>query len=317
MQNWGRFTASPCLILVIIALFYIVVLVGAGKNPCKDRFAECAEHADDCISNPGYMVLNCPKTCKLCHLRNPAKRCSPKFLNISTEPVLKSGDIDTMFKLLVSSHEKVHILSSDPWLIEIDDFLSPSTVDQLLSHVIRWEQSAESGAIGINGEGEKLTTTTRTSSTFWCNFADCKNSAVSAEIRQRIQEVLGIDQRHYEPVQLLKYEVGQSFVAHHDFSYQELALPCGPRVLTFFLYLSDLPDDAGGETVFPELKVSVTSKLGKALLWPNTLSANPFAKDTRMVHEAHAVRSGVKYAANVWVHLLEWERPALWACTGS
>jgi hypothetical protein len=36
------------------------------------------------------------------------------------------------------------------------------------------------------------------------------------------------------------------------------ALACGPRILTFFLYLSDVEE--GGETNFPLLNISVNPK---------------------------------------------------------
>jgi hypothetical protein len=310
-----RAALSTRSMLVFLLLFGLLVsLVVSRKSPCEDKLAECADHTDDCISNPGFMVLNCPKTCSTCHLRDPKKRCSPNFLNTSTEPVLKPGDLGNLFQRIADTYHDANVLSREPWLIELDNFLPASVVKQLLSHVTDWEQSTESGSIDVNGGGTTITTSTRTSSTFWCRFADCKDGEASMHIRGKIAEVLGIEDRHLEPIQLLKYEQGQSFVTHHDFSYQELSLACGPRVLTFFLYLSDVEE--GGETVFPELNISITPKLGKAILWANTLSSNPAAKDTRMVHEARAVAKGVKYAANIWVHLLEWERPSLWACTG-
>eukprot|EP01034_Spumella_vulgaris_P025125 gene25125-31544_t len=134
-------------------------------------------------------------------------------------------------------------------------------------------------------------------------------------VTDKIQSLLQIPKHHYEPIQLLKYNVSESYITHHDFSYQELSLACGPRVLTFFLYLSDVEE--GGATHFPDLNLTITPKKGKAVLWPNTLATNPSAKDTRMSHEAQKVTRGVKYAANVWIHLMEWDRPSLWACTGS
>jgi prolyl 4-hydroxylase len=166
----------------------------------------------------------------------------------------------------------------------------------------------------ISGEGAKLSTKTRTSSTFWCNN-ECKATASSTYVNDKMQTMLQIPRYHYEPIQLLKYNVGESYVPHHDYSFQELSLPCGPRVLTFFLYLSDVEE--GGETRFADLNVTIIPKKGNAVLWPNTLSLDPSMKDTRMTHEAMVVTKGVKYAANVWVHLYEWDRPSLWACTGS
>jgi prolyl 4-hydroxylase len=222
--------------------------------------------------------------------------------------------MNEMFSRIHQNEENVGMLSGDPWVLEFHNFLSDEMIDELLSQVTEWERSYESGEIDINGAGSNLATQTRTSSTFWCNN-DCQLTSVSQHITDKIQSLLQIPKIHYEPIQLLKYNVNESYITHHDFSYQELTLPCGPRVLTFFLYLSDVEE--GGATHFPDLNLTISPQRGKAVLWPNTLSVDPRAKDTRMSHEAQRVTSGVKYAANVWIHLQEWDRPSLWACTGS
>ncbi len=291
----------------------IYALVLAKKSACKDKFDECKDHTDDCVNNPGFMAINCPKTCDACHLQNPKVRCNPHFLNISTEPILSAGAMDTMFSRL-EEQLRYTVLSRDPWVVQVENFLSEDVVDTLLGQVIEWERSAESGEILASGSGTTVTTPSRSSSTFWCNF-DCQKSAASAQIRSKISEALQIPAIHFEPIQLLRYTPGQFYVPHHDYSFQELQLACGPRILTFFLYLSDVED--GGATFFPDLNITIRPKKGMAVLWPNTLSANPSMKDTRMSHEAQRVNRGIKYAANVWVHLYEWEKPSWWACTGS
>jgi hypothetical protein len=291
-------------------------LESSDTQKCSNRFEECNDHYDDCTVHPGFMVINCPLTCGTCHLRNPEIRCAASFLNISTSPILKQGEIDAMFTSISDSeHSKVKVLSQEPWIIQFDNFLSNELIDSLLAQVNgNWERSSESGEIDVTGAGSKLTTATRTSSTFWCNN-ECQHTEVSYNVASLIQKIIKIPTYHFEPIQILKYNVGESFVAHHDYSYQELTLPCGPRVITFFLYLSDVEE--GGETFFPVLNISITPKKGRGVVWANTLSRDPSMKDSRMTHEAKTVTRGVKYAANVWVHLLEWERPSLWACTGS
>jgi prolyl 4-hydroxylase len=155
-------------------------------------------------------------------------------------------------------------------------------VDSLLSKANgNWERSSESGEIDITGAGSKLTTSTRTSSTFWCNN-ECLRTEVSSNIASKIQEIIHIPTYHFEPIQILKYNVGERFVAHHDYSYQELTLPCGPRVITFFMYLCDVEE--GGETFSPVLNITITPKKGRAVVWANTLSRDPSKKDSRMTH---------------------------------
>jgi hypothetical protein len=58
--------------------------------------------------------------------------------------------------------------------------------------------------------------------------------------------------------QVLKYSNGQKYDAHHDVgeldtaSGKQLAAEGGHRVATVLLYLSDVDDDGGGETAFPD-----------------------------------------------------------------
>lgn len=309
----SRYMRSSIAYFMCIVILFLCSCESNGKIVCKDKFTECLEHTDDCSTNPGFMVLNCPRTCNFCHLRDPKVRCNVQFLNISTEAAFKPGDMETMFKRMSNKHN-IKALSQDPWILEVSNFLTDKEVDDILDSVTKWDQSKESGEIDSSGEGKAIITAARTSSTFWCNL-DCEKSSPSEQIRHKIVDLLQIPKIHYEPIQLLRYTEGQRFVPHHDFSFQELSLPCGPRVLTFFLYLSDVEE--GGNTYFPDLGVSIEPKRGKAVLWANTLSRNPLAKDIRMTHEAQVVKVGVKYAANVWVHVYEWEKTSLWACTGS
>ena len=60
-------------------------------------------------------------------------------------------------------------------------------------------------------------------------------------------------------------------------------LACGPRILTFFLYLSDVEE--GGETAFPMLGISVKPKKGKALLWPSVIDSDLLQYEARTLHE--------------------------------
>jgi hypothetical protein len=58
---------------------------------------------------------------------------------------------------------------------------------------------------------------------------------------------------------VLRYDKRQYYSAHHDFGGTDADLACGPRILTFFLYLSDVEE--GGETSFPQLNIGLSSCL--------------------------------------------------------
>ena len=63
----------------------------------------------------------------------------------------------------------------------------------------------------------------------------------------------------------------------------------------------------GGETHFPKLNISITPKRGRAVLWPSVLDSDPNERDFRTEHEAVTVTEGVKFAANYWLHMYDFQ----------
>jgi prolyl 4-hydroxylase len=118
-------------------------------------------------------------------------------------------------------------------------------------------------------------------------------------------------------MQLLDYGPGQFYGRHHDQGQAEAHDPAyspGPRVLTFFLYLSDVEE--GGETEFTDIGLKVKPKKGSAILWPSVRNHNLTTVDRRTHHAALPVLKGRKYAANTWIHLYDYRTPEIWGCTG-
>lgn len=57
---------------------------GAKGGACVDRKPYCALSAarNECAANPGWMIVNCARSCGMCELLDPAKRCDRERLNI-------------------------------------------------------------------------------------------------------------------------------------------------------------------------------------------------------------------------------------------
>ena len=135
-------------------------------------------------------------------------------------------------------------------------------------------------------------------------------------VLNRIVEMTGIEGRHIEPIQILRYQTGQFYVEHHDFIQNERHMPGGPRILTVFLYLNDVVK--GGETQFTRNDkdtIMITPERGTMLIWPNVLDLDPSIADDRMYHEALIVEEGIKYAVNIWFHLRNYEMAHAKTCT--
>lgn len=287
---------------------------------CVDRHPRCDEFVrdDQCTINPGWMIVNCASGCNACHLLDRNVRCDRNFLNMSTTPALFSGSLETMFQRIVKNekHEwgDVVIHSMDPWIVTFDNFMSDAETTAIISAVKKWERSTDTGAMNKYGEAGRKLSTGRTSSNAWCR-EECENTPNVRSVIDKIEHVTQIPYINYESFQILRYENNQFYNAHHDSSETQKTLACGARILTMFLYLSDVEE--GGETCFPTLNICVKPKRGRALLWPSVHSNDPFHIDQRTLHEAKPVIKGTKYAANSWIHMYNFRIPNLWGCTGA
>ena len=127
----------------------------------------------------------------------------------------------------------------------------------------------------------------RTSETSWCNVPFCEGDPVIKSVRHRVANVTGVPISHGEHVQVLRYEPGQFYREHHDQN-ALVRSPWGPRLFTFFLYLSDVEE--GGETRFTKLNISVKPRKGSAILWPSVHSDDPWGQQRLTRERGEALR---------------------------
>jgi prolyl 4-hydroxylase len=268
--------------------------------------------------NPGWMIINCPLGCHACHLRDSAVRCHRDALNTSQSQALLPGTLNQIFERIVLNENnqfgEIEILSRDPWVIVFENFLTPEEADALIQVVTFWERSTDTGQMNKYGETGRVLSKGRTSSNSWCR-AECEANPFVQTVTEKIEYTTTVQQPNFESFQILRYELGQMYNAHHDTGLGQFRLACGARILTFFLYLSDVEE--GGETAFPHLHLAVKPKKGKAVLWPGVFSDNPDSIDSRTLHEAKPVIRGTKFAANTWIHQYDFKTANLWGCTGT
>lgn len=286
---------------------------------CHDRHESCHSLArqGECTKGPGWMTMNCPESCHTCAMRDPKLRCERHLLQMDQSPGLLPGELEAMFSGLPEkwSQFNVTVHSRSPWVVTFDNFIKDEEIEGILSTVrSQFRRSTDQGAVDENGEQEQVVSTGRTSENAWCT-KECEEHPATRAVNNRIEEIVGVPQSNFESLQILKYEKGQFYRAHHDLGGDDNYKACGPRIYTFFLYLSDV--EAGGETAFPQLDIAIKPRKGSALLWPSVTSENPTKQDPRTTHEARPVIQGTKYAANAWINLYSYNVPNLWGCTGS
>ena len=289
-------------------------------SECLNRHDMCSFWAliGECDKNKAYMNTNCAPACNSCHLidfetrcpplENPKPALRPGDLNKMFERIVATApgnrtlteaerqDLEaqgmteyTVFVYSRPSNEpatEVSIAtdkSLPPWVIILDNFITDEEAASLirLGYKYEYKRSEDVGAAKFDGSHDSVQSSRRTSENAWCSgLHGCRQEEVPARIHERMSKVMNIDAVNSEDLQILKYEQGQFYRTHHDFIPHQVDRQCGPRILTFFLYLSDVED--GGGTNFPTLDITVQPKKGRALLWPSVYDADPTVSDHRM-----------------------------------
>jgi len=289
------------------------------ENRDKSGACELWASSGECENNPAYMKLKCASSCGTCDQLDYKKRCP---IDPNRTEAVPPGKMTQTFERALSNfpHLEPQLLSSDPWVISFDKFMSPEEVEAILKHGEgRYVRSTASGG-RADGEFIPLTSEIRTSWTTWCDNATCLEDPLVAQVIERVADVSQVPANNSEFVQLLRYlpcehlraPDCQFYRRHHDTIPELATMQPGPRVYTFFLYLSDVEE--GGGTKF-DGGFTVEPKAGKAVLWPAVFEDRPFVSDSRTHHEALPVLKGTKYAANFWLHQYDYVGPHHAGCT--
>jgi len=195
----------------------------------------------------------------------------------------------------------IEVISRKPRAFVIENFLSDFEVESIISIAgPRIQQST----VGNNDGGGVRKSTTRTSSNTWVSR---KTSSVIETLYLRAADVLQVEEALLNPtanaedMQVVHYDVGQKYDAHHDWGVNGYA---ESRFITLLLYLNDQKHpNAGGETSFPKAAggrgIKVHPGKGSAVLFYNLLADGN--SDDLALHEATPLRDGEKWLSNFWV----------------
>lgn len=134
-------------------------------------------------------------------------------------------------------------------------------------------------------------------------FFHTGENAFITNLENRLATVMNWPAENGEGLQILNYQVGAEYKAHFDFfppgdpgSAVHLAKG-GQRVSTLVIYLNDV--EGGGETMFPDVGLSVTPKKGSAVYFEycNSLGQT----DPLSLHCGVPVAAGEKWIATKWM----------------
>lgn len=214
------------------------------------------------------------------------------------------------------------VISCAPRAFEITNFLSPTEVDHILylTTGMKLHRSTTAGDTTADKDRNRARDT-RTSLNTWVYR---ERDAMIDTIYRRAADLLRIDEALLRPrsrdehphlskrgslaeaLQLVHYEPGQQYTAHHDFGYAKFSQKDQPaRFATLLLYLNEGME--GGATQFPRWVNAETGEgldavpqVGKAVLFYSQLPDGNM--DDWSLHAALPVRKGEKWLINLWVH---------------
>ncbi len=169
-----------------------------------------------------------------------------------------------------------------------------------------YKRSKDVGKRRADGTYTKKVSVGRTSTNAWC-IDVCAEDPIVQQVSQRLSQLTATPPKNSEHLQLLRYDVGEYYNSHHDMIEHQVTKQAGPRILTVYIYLNDVEE--GGGTHFEKLDVTVMPKRGRLLIWPSVHDSNPNTKDWRTMHEALPVEKGIKFGANAWIHLRDYQTP--------
>ena len=189
-------------------------------------------------------------------------------------------------------------LSSAPRVYFIPNFLSEKECDYLIE--LAKPNLVKSAVVNEEGGGTKADYR-RNSEGAW--FPSSPSDKILQMIERRIVDLTGVPQSHGEALHVLHYGIGGEYQPHYDYFNMntkggiEQCIRGGQRIASCIMYLNT--PAAGGETIFPQAKLSIVPKKGAALLFYNCLPTGEV--DPLTLHGGAPVKGGEKWIMTKWI----------------
>ncbi|CAJ2634445.1 prolyl 4-hydroxylase subunit alpha-1-like protein [Trifolium pratense] len=210
---------------------------------------------------------------------------------------------------------KVKQISWNPRAFVYQGFLTDLECDHLISLA---KSELKRSAVADNLSGDAQLSDARTSSGM---FISKNKDPIVSGIEDKISAWTFLPKENGEDIQVLRYEHGQKYDAHHDYFTDKVnIIQGGHRYATVLMYLTNVTK--GGETVFPNAEkptrhrgsekssdlsecakegIAVKPRRGDALLFFSLdTHATP---DANSLHGGCPVIEGEKWSATKWIHV--------------
>lgn len=255
-----------------------------------------SSHESSCLSTFAVIIL----VVIVSYVTKPDHVCT----RVNATPAVVDGGISNAFaRATEKAALGTRVLSTDPWLVVVDDFCTEQEADALVQTVTQQNSFVDSE---INNDGGAFI---RTSSSLWCDTPECYDAPLVQRLMMRMSDLTATPVANAEVLQLLRYTPGQQYRSHHDFIGAADASAAGGRVYSFVLFLST-PEE-GGELLFTDINVSVPARKGAAVLWPSLMDEDLRLPELHTHHASRPVVRGTKLAAVTWIRQHDYRTLAL------
>lgn len=258
----------------------------------RHRTSDSAEQVD--------WLLQCPMDVNAPHAWRPGDL--NEFFENATKLTQYEPKVHSRPSLLPGDTRESADYKVGPWVLTLENVINKEEANAIIEwgNWHGWFKSMVSGDAREDGTSEAVLSEERTSRQAWCH-EECMEDPIIERVLERLSNITNLHSNHSDYLQLLRYEEGAFYKPHHDYHSYQVYSASGVRIMTLYIYLNDVLE--GGGTRFPILNVTVTPKLGRALIWNNVMNEDPDEQDWRTLHEALPPLNGSrKYGATLWWH---------------
>jgi prolyl 4-hydroxylase len=194
---------------------------------------------------------------------------------------------------------KVQVMcrTKKPLITVLDNVLTPEECEELMR---RSEAKLQRNTTVDPNSDARIVIKDRTSDgTFWQKGQD----EFITRLDRRMMLLTRHPVAHFEGLQVMRYQPGGEYKAHHDyFPLEQKGAAAhmargGQRVATLLMYLQ--PPEEGGETEFPDVGVTVVPKQGSAVYFEYMDDKGRY--DPLTLHAGLPVLKGTKWIATRWI----------------